>query len=95
MVQRRFDLFVVLHRVVLLYGLNVKMMWWHFDFFIFGVWDATIVASHKLVHSLFVCVWWGGSLICLWFHMEAVLLYGFSVNATWWHAIFLVCLQLV
>ncbi len=60
MVQRQFDLFVVLHRVVLLYGLNVKVMWWHLDFFIFGVWEATIVAFVKLVHSsTCLCVFGG------------------------------------
>jgi hypothetical protein len=46
--------------VVLLYGLNVKVMWWCLEFFIFGVWEATIVAFVKLVHSsTCLCVFGG------------------------------------
>jgi hypothetical protein len=37
-------------------------------------------------------VWCGGSLICLWFCSEVVLLYGFSMKMMWWHA-YCFCLE--
>ncbi len=37
-------------------------------------------------------VWCGGGLICLWFCLEVVLLYGFNMKMMWWH-VELFCLE--
>ncbi len=49
--------------VVLLYGFNVKVMWWCLDFFIFGAWEVTPITFVKLVHSSTCLCVFGGEAI--------------------------------
>jgi hypothetical protein len=49
----------------LLYGFNVKVVWWRLDFLIFRAWVATTVAFVKLVHSSTCLCVFGGEVV--WF----------------------------